>query len=356
MRKTRQNERGAVLLTTLLVMAIMAALAVALMDDIRLALKRTANISDYAQADWYVRGAEDYVAEVIAANLKDLDDAAMNQIVSSISPLILPIDGGVMQLNIRDGSHCFNLGSLTDAQGQVPNNSLTSKQFTDTLEALGLPPREIEIVKSRLLDWVDADTQTRPGGAEDGAYLRRTPQILPPNTHLASVMELRALEGMTPELFEALRPWVCMGEPYAANKFNINLAEPWHAPLLAGFMGGSENLSFALRLIEERPPQGYNGFDDVEQSAAFLDWQSSAGDDFDLSLFHDATILTKPESLWVELELSYRQAQRSRSFHFVDLDATPPRLVYRGWGRESFRPDIRPLDETDANANPRRVQ
>lgn len=351
MKRVKDNERGAVLLTTLLVMAIMAALAVALMDDIRLALKRTANVSDYAQADWYVRGAEDYVADVIAANLADLDDTAMNQIVSSISPLILPIDGGVMQLNIRDGSHCFNLGSLTDAQGQV--NSATSQQFTDTLEALGLPPREIEIIQSRLLDWVDADTQTRPGGAEDGTYLRRTSQILPPNTHLASVMELRALEGMTPELFEALRPWVCMGEPFAGNQFNINLAEPWHAPLLAGFMGGVENLSFALRFIEERPPAGYGDFDEIKQSSVYLDWQSSVGDDFSPNLFIEDTILTRPESLWVELELTYRQANRSRSFYFTDLEAATPRLVYRGWGRESFRPDIRPLDETDASANPR---
>ncbi len=354
MTRVPKNERGAVLLTTLLVMAIMAALAVALMDDIRLAIKRASNVSDYAQADWYVRGAEDYVGDVVAQNLANIEnDSAMNQIIATINPIILPIEGGVMQLTVRDGSHCFNLAGLTRSDnGAISNDN--AQIFAHTLEALGLPPRDVDIIEAKLFDWIDADNQTRPGGGEDGAYLRRTPQILPPNTNLASVMEIRALEGMTPELYEAIRPWVCMGEAYGDAQFNINLAESWQAPLLAGFMGGAEYLSAALRLIEERPSEGYSD-ETFKEAQAVKDFLSNDRESFSQDQFFQQ-IIFRPETLWVELELTYRQAQRSRSFYFTDIDQNPPRLAYRGWGHESFRPDIRPLDEIDASANSNRAQ
>ena len=54
--KNFDKERGTVLLTTLLIMAVMATVAVAIMDDIRFAVKRTINVGDYAQVDWYVKG------------------------------------------------------------------------------------------------------------------------------------------------------------------------------------------------------------------------------------------------------------------------------------------------------------
>lgn len=344
-----KKDRGAVLLTTLLVLAIMAALAVALMDDIRLALKRTANVSDYAQADWYVRGAEDYVAEVLAERLAGIENnTALNQIIASINPIVLPIEGGVMQLNVRDGSHCFNLGSLTGLEGQI--NEEAAQQLGDTLEALGLPTREVDLLKVRVLDWIDKDNQTRPGGAEDGDYLRRTPQILPANTALASVMELNALEGMTPELYNAIRPWFCIGALNASNQFNINLAEPWQAPLLAGLMGGSESLSVALQLIIERPPQGYSDPEAILNTVLVNDLPESENTTAIVNAINNHIIFS-PETLWVELELSYRKAQRSRSFYFTDIKNAPPKLIYRGWGRESFRPDLTPLDETNSGAN-----
>jgi len=56
-----QKEKGTVLLTTLLIMTVMAAITVALMEDIQLAVKRTINVQAYSQADWQADGAEDFV-------------------------------------------------------------------------------------------------------------------------------------------------------------------------------------------------------------------------------------------------------------------------------------------------------
>lgn len=337
-RHETDHEMGAVLLTTLLIMAIMAALAVTLMDDIRYALKRTGNMADYAQADWYVRGAEDYVADVLGARLGQVSDAtARNEIMRNISPLTLPIDQGVMSLIIRDGSHCFNVNSLIDSNGLIVAAAKT--RLTNTLDAVGIPASEADRLAASLIDWIDKDSQPLSGGAEDGDYLRRNPALLPANSPIASIMEIRTIEGMTAELYDALRPWLCVGDVGRPHKFNINLAEEWQAPLLAGRLGGADKIPLAMQLISERPPEGYSNLNDNPLIKSHL--QGDNGNPISL----DTIIGYKPESLWVELTLNYRKAQRTRSFHFTGLDNGALRLTYRGWGRESFRPYVRPVKQ-----------
>ena len=341
LRKNKARDEGTVLLTTLLVMAIMAALAVAMIDDIRFALKRTANVTNYAQADWYVLGAEDYVSDVLASALNNVENNTLkNETLKTISPLILPVENGVMTLNIRDGSHCFNLTSLTQINtGEL--NEEAKLYFVQTMDALGLPLSEAETMHARLTDWVDRDQQSLPGGAEDGDYLRRQPPLRTANAPFASVMEVRAVEGVTQELYDALRPWLCIAGAEAGNKFNINLAEPWQAPLLAGLLGGADALPLATQLILERPPQGY------DESLTENPLLQNSGIE-DVAGRISQTVSYAPNSLWVELDLSYRKAQRARSFHF-SIDNDRPVLTYRGWGRESFRPVLRPDTETQEN-------
>ena len=52
MKRTSKHERGTVLLTTLLIMTVMAAITVALMEDIRFAVKRTINVHAYAPVSY----------------------------------------------------------------------------------------------------------------------------------------------------------------------------------------------------------------------------------------------------------------------------------------------------------------
>ena len=53
-----RDEQGVALLTVLLMVAVMAAIAVAVLDDIRFSVRRTANAQTTAQARWYALGAE----------------------------------------------------------------------------------------------------------------------------------------------------------------------------------------------------------------------------------------------------------------------------------------------------------
>ncbi|HAV49421.1 MAG TPA: general secretion pathway protein GspK, partial [Brevundimonas sp.] len=58
MRRGLQDRKGMALLTVLLMVTVMAAIAVALLDDVRFSTRRASNLASVGQAQWYALGAE----------------------------------------------------------------------------------------------------------------------------------------------------------------------------------------------------------------------------------------------------------------------------------------------------------
>ena len=321
------KERGTVLLTTLLIMAVMAALSVAIMDDIRFAVKRTVNVGDYAQVDWYVKGANDFAESYIAEQLGSMDAAAKNELFKDPQTFTFPYEGGMMILDVRDGTDCFALGSLIGIKGQAERGGV--KQFRNLLLSLGWPDNDAQSLTGVLTDWIDTDTQRGPNGAEDGDYLRRTPPHRTANTALSSVMELRSLEGMTEELYQSIRPYLCARDKGEKTQLNINTAEPIDAFLLSTILGGPDYYQTALQIIAERPQEG---FTDIKTTSAM---QNFKGQEFD-----EAQIAYEPKYLWIEVRVDYLNASRLVTYEYDVSTQGDTKLTYRGWGSESFRPTL----------------
>ena len=326
------KERGTVLLTTLLIMATMAAVSVAIMDDIRFAVKRTINVGDYAQADWYVRGAEDFAESYIESQLGPMQPAMKNELFKEPQTFTFPFEGGMMILDVRDGTDCFALGSLVSVTGQA--DVVGGRQFTNLLISLGWPDNDARSLTGVLLDWIDSDTQRGANGAEDGDYLRRDPPHRTANTALSSVMELRSLEGMTEELYQSIRPYVCARKWGEKTKLNINTAEPIDAFLLSALLGGPDFYQTALQLIAERPAEGYKDLAALEASPALQNPKPKE--------FAKDQIVFEPQYLWVEVRVDYLNASRLVTYEYNV--ATQTELTYRGWGSESFRPTLEEED------------
>ena len=327
--KSFDKERGTVLLTTLLIMAVMAAVSVAIIDDIRFAVKRTINVNDYAQADWYVKGAEDFAESYISSQLAPLESVVKNELFKEPQTFAFPYEGGSMILDVRDGTDCFALGSLVTAEGTA--DAPGGRQFERLLVALGWPDNDARSLTGVLTDWIDRDTQRGTNGAEDGGYLRREPPHRTANTVLASVMELRSLEGMTEELYQSIRPYLCAREAGEKTALNINTAEPIDAFLLSSILGGAEHYQTALQIIAERPQGGYE--EETFQATAAL--QNFEGNEpaFD-------QIVYEPNYLWVEVRVDYLNASRLVTYEYDVSESGNTNLTYRGWGSESFRPTL----------------
>ena len=317
-----QKDTGAVLLTTLLIMSIMATVAVNIMGDVRFALKRTANIERYTQADWYLSGAETYAQSYLENLLAATDPAMMNAALIQAKPITLPIDGGVITLTVRDGSDCLSLGGLSENNGR--------KLFRQLLETVGWDSLSAANLTSIATDWIDADTQALPGGAEDFVYLGLTPAYRTPNTAFASVGELRALSTMTEEKFTTLRPFVCAREA-ASTQINIDTLNIEDAPILAAMLGGLTAFETAVQLINQRPPEGYQSFERLKASPILTDRP--------LSSEESAAITFAPTHLWIEAEVNYRQISRHAVIEF-SLNNGQLTRTFKRLGTDERRPSV----------------
>jgi len=330
MRERAEKERGTVLLTTLLIMAVMATVSIAIMDDIRFAVKRIINVGDYAQADWYLKGAEDFAESYISTRLAPLPPETQNQVFAAPQIFTFPYEGGAMILDVRDGTDCFSLGSLVTAAGAP---EATGKlQFIWFLQSLGWAENEARNLAAVLTDWTDIDSQREPNGAEDGDYLRRAIPHRTANTALGSVMELRGLQDMDEEKYQSLRPFLCARAAGQKSKVNIETATPIDAHLLAALLGGAEHYQTAQRVITERPAEGYRSTDTLRTALEQMGFEGTTPA-FDQIIF-------APEYIWIEARVTYRNASRLATYEYDVLDSGGVNLTYRGWGAETLRPTL----------------
>ncbi len=327
-----QSETGTVLLTTLLIMAMMAALTVALMDDIRLAVKRTINAHAYAQADWQARGAEDFVLAYLQNDFLALDPIAKSALLRANAPLILPTPDGAITLTLKDASHCFNLNSVVTETGQ--KNDTAILEFGELAQLLGLPQNQASSLSNALVDWQDKDQRLSAGGAEDGTYLRRDPPYRTADTALRSPDEMRALNGMDEDLWALFQPFVCTGPVGILTPVNVNSLPPERLLLLAAALSGESSgetvLPAAQSLLNDRPLTGYGDVDEVNAKFTELAIENVNVERIGI----DVT------AVFVEAITQVGPAERVRTYRYDGVDTGASRLTYRGWGRETFRPEI----------------
>ena len=263
--KSQRAEGAAALVVAMLVFALVAALMVGMQRDFTLTLQRGTHQLFSEQAWAYLIGAEELA--VVALQADSRADARAEVAADHLGevwaqpPTPYPLDaGGWMSGGIEDLQGRLNLNLLADSQpgGQAtPNASdadeaedtaeelaadnppqqsatappddsakrwnATQKMFIRLLQALGeasLPLEEAMALTDAVTDFIDRDAERRLNGAEEGAYRYADYPYLPANRALASVSELRAVQGMTESVYRALAPLVTVW-PETSGRLNI---------------------------------------------------------------------------------------------------------------------------------------
>lgn len=333
-----EKERGAVLLTTLLIMSVMAVFAVIMLEDILLSVKRTAQIEIDAQARRYIQGADEY-AQIYVDSVFDLSNPALaNAQLSAPVDASFPLEGGVLNINIRDSSNCLSLALLSESDGP--------EIFTVLLETLGWAERDAQEISARLADWSDEDEIPRPqSGGEDFLYLGLQKPHRTANTVFESVYELRALDILGEREFQFLRPFICAHLPSDnadLMRLNINTLTLLQAPLLATAIGGTERLSLAEDLLQNRPPEGWQDLEAFWAAPAFEQESGEDGEGFDRNdTFADVLLGVSPHHIWVDVALSYQNLQRLAALEYRIAGGTVSK-TYRYFGDEAHWP--RPIN------------
>lgn len=245
------------LLTVLLLVAVMAAVAVAVLDDVRFSVRRATNIEIGSQAQWYADGAETLARQKIARL------AARNPERTPLDPewqgraISLPIEGGSLTVLVRDGQACFNLNSLVEWTGdRLAGRPEAAEQLMTLGAAAGVEAGRMRVVTDSLIDWIDTDTEARPFGAEDSRYAGLPEPYRTSGMPLAEVSEMRAVHGVDPETYRRLRPHLC-ALPADRTTINVNTLGPSDAALVVMLAEGALTLPAARAAIAARPAGGW---------------------------------------------------------------------------------------------------
>lgn len=255
----KPSERGAALLSVLLMVAVLAVIAATTLDRLALATKLSANGNALGQGRMF-----SYAAESIAATrVEDLiaRDAAQTTLAGGWlgKEQILPIPVGTATATVRDAGNCFNLNSLvTEGDGQYQASTIGQDQFTSLMVVLGINENSARAVAAAAADWADSDTAPLQSGAEDEVYRTATDAYLAANRLYAHPSELRAVKGVTPAIYAKLRGWICALPEAVLSPLNVNTLLPEQAPLLVMlFPPNKLSPTTARSYLAKRPASGY---------------------------------------------------------------------------------------------------
>ena len=281
------SQRGAALVLAMLVFAMVAALMVGLQRDFTLTLQRGTHQLFSEQAWAYLLGAEGLAQLALQADsLADTRAESPSDHLGEVwaqPPTPYPLEaGGWMSGRIEDLQGRINLNLLADGPATGASNpdatevagageegarersdesggtevastdpekrwTGTQKMLIRVLQALGdasLSLDEALALTDAITDFIDRDATRRLNGAEEAEYRYADFPYLPANRPLASISELRAVQGMTISVYQALAPLVTVW-PERDGRLNI-LTCP--LPVLRS-LNGDDQMS-PLSLIE----------------------------------------------------------------------------------------------------------
>lgn len=203
------------LLTVLLVLALLSALAWQLMGkhSLVIAQARFSFVGD--QSLEYALGAEAFARQILFDEWSSGGggkDTLLEVWAQPAAPF--EIDNGLLEIQVRDLNRCFNLNSLAG------NNPAANLERLKTLFRNRNVP---DALADAWRDWVDVNQDIDGFGAEDGEYLLADVPYRTANAPAGHVSELRLLRGMEPEYYEAVRDLVCV-LPNTDLQINVNTA------------------------------------------------------------------------------------------------------------------------------------
>lgn len=234
-------QRGVALVTAILIVAIGTMIAVNLMWQGTLDLRRAEAALAADQGLMYGQGAEAWAGDILRQDLVDSPDSDHLGEQWAIELPPLPVDGGTVTGKLEDLQGRFNLNNLVGADGM--EDQLVRRQFERILNTLDVDPA----LAGAVVDWLDPDTEMRfPTGGEDVAYSDEDPPYRTANSMITSASELMAIAGFDRESYQRLAPYITVLP--RGTKLNVNTA----SDVLLASLSDNIDISTAGALVDER--------------------------------------------------------------------------------------------------------
>ncbi|RMA81323.1 type II secretion system minor pseudopilin GspK [Umboniibacter marinipuniceus] len=223
---TRNKQRGAALISALVVVVLVTVIASRIQSDFFRTMSSVETSMSRQQARILLDSTVPLAQKLMAYDDDAEVDAAGDVWLQPTGPMLL--DGGALQATLYDATARFNINSLGGDIGEGQNYTEAQRRFIrllQTFEELQLGQSEAEAICVAIKDWLDADSFTSGlDGAENNYYTTLSPvPYRTANQFFESVSELQLVRHMTPVLYQQLRPWL-VALPSSEPVLNINLA------------------------------------------------------------------------------------------------------------------------------------
>lgn len=244
------KQRGAAIITALLVVMLAATVATILISQQSEALTRVARATERTQLNLFANTTLEWARTALLVQQKNSTYISLNQPWAQ-GLIARPIESATASGVMRDAHAKFNINNLVSGDGKQREADIEA--FARLLRILKLNPNLADLVA----DWLDSDDDfSSPGGAENTYYWRLQPAYRVPNRPIQTIDELRRVKDMDDATFNTLSQHITalpLANPSAGGsertKININTAP---AEILQALFIGvtSEEIAEIIRLRE----------------------------------------------------------------------------------------------------------
>jgi general secretion pathway protein K len=246
MRKS--DERGIALLLTLLVLTLLVALILEFDAEARREYRDAAAFRDNFKATVLARAAVQAARGVLQQDfVKDKQTGEFFDAPTDLWALPITnyaIGDGLLTAQIEDERGKLNLNDLATGGDPIAKNKKVLR-VKRLFELLQINPDIVDAI----VDWVDPDEKPEPAGAESLYYQTLRPSYRAANAPLQTLLELRLIKGMTPDIIAKLSKLVTVYPPDGQSKVNLNTADP----LVIQALDPRITQGMATEIVQARP-------------------------------------------------------------------------------------------------------
>jgi general secretion pathway protein K len=253
-----RNQRGAVLLLVLVVVALLSALLTDWAFSTLVDLRLTETFRDSNRAYYLARGGVEVGRQLLWMDKNEYD--APSEMWGVGIPVYPVSEEASVTISIVDEDGRFNLNKVVDNLGENPN-----PLWRDRLRRL-LTHLEIDdpdALSDALIDWIDRNQTTSARGAENSWYQGLAQPLASKDGPLDTVDELLLVKGFTPEIVEKLTPHVTVTDTITGvSRLNLNSASKdllliWDSDVAA---------SAIEQLLERRQEKPFKSLAEVQEA------------------------------------------------------------------------------------------
>ena len=278
------RNKGVVLISILLIVLLLSAVAITFGNKYLVSLKRAQYIEFQSLSLNAFRNVE-----AMSLNKIDKFSRFNSSNLTKENPLLtdeiyFEINGATIVGSIDDASNCFNINSLVRADKEdFQENQKSMNVFRELMYLREVDNNLAEEIIDQIIDWIDKNSNPRAYGLEDYYYSGplHTPREFSGSRLLIDIEELKSIPSVRLVDWSIFRDLFC-AYPFATDlKLNINTLDKNNILLLTAFFPKID-IKDSEYIIENIP---LNGFQDIN---TFL----QAFEDIDLSSPNGEVIFT----------------------------------------------------------------